>query len=69
MKTRSHPVATSRRRPDESVEPEGPVSGTTAQPTDGPTDPSGGPGTLDWWLDDGPDSPVAADIEEPEKHL
>ena len=28
-----------------------------------------GPGSLDWWLKDGPDSPIAADIEEPEKHL
>ena len=34
-----------------------------------PRDPSGGPTTLDWWLDDGPDSPIAADIKEPEKHL
>ena len=33
------------------------------------SDPSGGPTTLGWWLDDGPDSPVAADIKEPEKHL
>ncbi len=34
-----------------------------------PRDPTGGPTTLGWWLDDGPDSPIAADIEEPEKHL
>ena len=34
-----------------------------------PRDPSGGPTTLGWWLDDGPDSPIAADIKEPEKHL
>ncbi len=34
-----------------------------------PRDPTGGPTTLDWWLDDGPDSPIAADIKEPEKHL
>ena len=35
-----------------------------------PTEPSkDGPGSLDWWLKDGPDSPIAADIEEPEKHL
>lgn len=32
-------------------------------------DPSGGPTTLGWWLDDGPDSPIAADIKEPETHL
>jgi hypothetical protein len=32
-------------------------------------DPSGGPTTLGWWLDDGPDSPIAADIKEPERHL
>jgi hypothetical protein len=30
---------------------------------------SDGPGSLDWWLKDGPDSPIAADIEEPEEHL
>ena len=34
-----------------------------------PRDSSGGPTTLDWWLDDGPASPIAADIKEPEKHL
>ena len=34
-----------------------------------PRDPTGGPATLGWWLDDGPDSPIAADIKEPEKHL
>ena len=34
-----------------------------------PRDPTGGPTTLGWWLDDGPDSPIAADIKEPEKHL
>ena len=28
-----------------------------------------GPGSIDWWLKDGPDSPIAADIEQPEKHL
>jgi len=34
------------------------------------TEPSkDGPGSLDWWLKDGPDSPIAADIEQPEKHL
>jgi hypothetical protein len=32
-------------------------------------DPSGGPTTVGWWLDDGPESPIAADIAEPEKHL
>ena len=34
-----------------------------------PRDPTGGPTSLDWWLDDSTDSPIAADIEEPEKHL
>ena len=38
-------------------------------PDDGKDEPGRGPGSLDWWTDDGPDSPIAADIEEPEKHL
>ncbi len=32
-------------------------------------DSTGGPGSVGWWLDDSPGSPIAADIEEPEKRL
>jgi hypothetical protein len=43
--------------------------GSEETPTEAPQSSSDGPGSLDWWLKDGPDSPIAADIEQPEKHL
>ena len=46
-----------------------PVDDDAAKAPEQPGPPSEGPGSLDWWLKDGPDSPIAADIEEPEKHL
>ena len=62
---------------------ERPRSSTPPEPADAPssTDDEGakapdqpepskdGPTSLDWWLKDGPDSPIAADIDEPEEHL
>jgi hypothetical protein len=55
-----------RSRP---ADPALPVDDEGATATEKPEPSTDGPGSLDWWLEDGPDSPVAADIEEPEKHL
>ena len=46
-----------------------PADDEGAKAPDKPEPSKDGPGSLDWWLKDGPDSPIAADIEEPEKHL
>jgi hypothetical protein len=61
-----------RPRPADTPQPAGPSSraddeaATAPEPPEPSTD---GPSSLDWWLKDGPDSPIAADIAEPEKHL
>ena len=57
---------TDRPRPAEPPSPTDDEGGKAPAKPEPSTD---GPGSLDWWLKDGPDSPIAADIEEPEKHL
>jgi hypothetical protein len=66
MSDRSDPRTRTRTRDaDEPAEKPKPEKGAEVEKRD----PSGGPTTLGWWLDDGPESPIAADIKEPEKHL
>ena len=55
-----------RPRPADSPPP---VDDEGAKSPEKPEPSTDGPGSLDWWLEDGPDSPIAADIEDPEKHL
>ena len=73
MSRPSGPDAQPATRPRDGHTPSPEGSKTPADPpAEGQVeerDPSGGPGSAGWWLDDGPDSPIAADIEEPEKHL
>ena len=66
MKNASHPSgAEFQLDPDEPAMKPVPEKGAEVAKRD----PSGGPTTLGWWLDDGPGSPIAADIKEPEKRL
>jgi hypothetical protein len=58
---------TERSRPADPSPPQ--VDEGAAKASEEPEPSKDGPGSLDWWLKDGPDSPIAADIEEPEKHL
>ena len=77
MSDRSDPRTTTRpndagkladaREPAGAGKP--PEASTPEQAEVDKRDPSGGPTTLGWWLDDGPDSPIAADIKEPAKAL
>jgi hypothetical protein len=63
MKERQRPSTKPKPADAPSSDDEG------AEALDEPESSKEGPGSLDWWLKDGPDSPIAADIEQPEKHL